>query len=157
MALFRLGRPRRLTPSFRLAASSSFLSNTVTTAVFLPIMIGVARRSVVALSRVLMPLAFASILGGSVTLIGTSTNLVVSSQLPRYGLAPIGFFELTPVGGGIAVVGLLYLFFLAPKLVPDRGPARDDRSLHPRRYLSKSLFGRAPSRGKSLAGQLGSA
>jgi di/tricarboxylate transporter len=141
------------------AAVSSFLSNTVTTAVFLPIMIGVARRSATALSRVLMPLAFASILAGSVTLIGTSTNLVVSSQLPRYGLAPIGFFELTPVGLGITVLGLLYLFFVAPKLVPDRGQREMTDKYDLRRYLSEALI-QPGSRlaGKTLSeSQLGSA
>lgn len=141
------------------AAVSSFLSNTVTTAVFLPIMIGVARRTAVALSRVLMPLAFASILAGSVTLIGTSTNLVISSQLPRYGLAPIGFFELAPVGVVITTFGLLYLFFLAPRLVPDRGERDMTDRYDLRRYLSEALI-QPGSRlaGKSLAeSQLGSA
>ena len=140
------------------AAVSSFLSNTVTTAVFLPIMIGVARRAGTALSRVLMPLAFASILAGSVTLIGTSTNLVVSSQLPRYGLPPIGFFELTPVGLGITVIGLLYLIFVAPKLVPERGQREMTDRYDLRRYLSEALIS-SGSRfsGKTLAeSQLGS-
>ena len=141
------------------AAVSSFLSNTVTTAVFLPIMIGVARRAGTALSRVLMPLAFASILAGSVTLIGTSTNLVVSSQLPRYGLAPIGFFELTPVGLGMTVIGLLYLIFVAPKLVPDRGQREMTDRYDLRRYLSEALIGTGSRfAGKTLAeSQLGSA
>jgi di/tricarboxylate transporter len=137
---------------------SAFLSNTVTTAVFLPVMIGVARRSAVRLSRVLMPLAFASILAGSVTLIGTSTNLVISSQLPRYGLPPIKFFELAPVGIGITLIGLLYLFFLAPKLVPDRGEHEMTDRYDLRRYLSEAQI-QPGSRlaGKSLAeSQLGS-
>lgn len=141
------------------AAVSSVLSNTVTTAVFLPIMIGVARRTSLALSRVLMPLAFASILAGSVTLIGTSTNLVISSQLPRYGLARIGFFELAPVGAAITILGLLYLFFLAPRLVPDRGEREMTDRYDLRRYLSEALI-QPGSRlaGKSLAeSQLGSA
>jgi di/tricarboxylate transporter len=141
------------------AAVSSFLSNTVTTAVFLPIMIGVARRTATALSRVLMPLAFASILAGSVTLIGTSTNLVVSSQLPRYGLPPIGFFELTPVGGGITILGLLYLIFVAPRLVPDRGQREMTDKYDLRRYLSEALIQPGSKlAGKTLAeSQLGSA
>jgi di/tricarboxylate transporter len=141
------------------AAVSSFLSNTVTTAVFLPIMIGIARRAALALSRVLMPLAFASILAGSVTLIGTSTNLVISGQLPRYGIAPIGFFELAPVGAGITVLGLLYLFFLAPRIVPDRGEREMTDRYDLRRYLSEALI-QPGSRlaGKSLAeSKLGSA
>jgi len=153
--------PARVTQLILLAvaAVSSFLSNTVTTAVFLPIMIGVARRAGTALSRVLMPLAFASILAGSVTLIGTSTNLVVSSQLPRYGLPPIGFFELTPVGLGITVIGLLYLVFVAPKLVPDRGRREMTDKYDLRRYLSEAIIGKGSRfAGKSLAeSQLGSA
>jgi di/tricarboxylate transporter len=141
------------------AVVSSFLSNTVTTAVFLPIMIGVARRAAVSLSRVLMPLAFASILAGSVTLIGTSTNLVISSQLPRYGLAPIGMFELTPVGLGITVLGLVYLMFVAPRLVPDRGQRDMTDRYDLRRFLSEAVI-RPGSKlaGKTLAeSQLGSA
>jgi di/tricarboxylate transporter len=153
--------PMRVTRVILVAvvAVSSFLSNTVTTAVFLPIMIGVARRAGTALSRVLMPLAFASILAGSVTLIGTSTNLVVSSQLPRYGLPPIGFFELAPVGIGITVIGLLYLLFVAPKLVPDRGQREMTDRYDLRRYLSEALIGPGSRfAGKTLSeSKLGSA
>jgi di/tricarboxylate transporter len=143
LASVRGEKPMRITRLILIAvaAVSSFLSNTVTTAVFLPIMIGVSRRAGTALSRVLMPLAFASILAGSVTLIGTSTNLVVSSQLPRYGLPPLGFFELTPVGLGITVIGLLYLMFVAPRLVPDRGQREMTDRYDLRRFLSEALIG----------------
>jgi di/tricarboxylate transporter len=155
------GRPVVLTRAIlaATAAVSSFLSNTVTTGVFLPIMIGVARRSSIALSRVLMPLAFASILAGSVTLIGTSTNLVISSQLPRFGLPPIGFFELAPVGVGITIIGLAYLFYLAPRLIPDRSEREMTDQYDLRSFLSEALI-KPGSRlvGKSLAeSQLGSA
>src|ERR1700741_2992594 len=68
---------------------SGFLSNTVTTAAMLPLAIGAARRASIPASKVLMPLAFASILSGGVTLISTSTNLVVSGELPKFGLEPI--------------------------------------------------------------------
>ncbi|MGQ0553588.1 MAG: SLC13 family permease [Planctomycetota bacterium] len=102
---------------------SSFLSNTVTTAAMMPFAIGSSRRAGLRASQVLMPLAFASILAGGVTLISTSTNLVVSGELPKYGLEPIGFFEMAPVGLVIVVLGLLYLFFIAPKLMPERGAA----------------------------------
>lgn len=99
---------------------SGFVSNTVTTAAMLPLALGSARRARVPASRVLMPLAFASILSGGVTLISTSTNLVVSGELPAYGLDPIGFFELAPLGLIITVLGMLYLLFVAPGLVPQR-------------------------------------
>ncbi|HEX5012304.1 MAG TPA: SLC13 family permease [Planctomycetota bacterium] len=100
---------------------SSFVSNTVTTAAMLPLAIGTARRARVPRSKVLMPLAFASILSGGVTIISTTTNLVVSGELPRFGMQPIGFFEMAPVGIVVTVAGMLYLFFLAPRLIPERG------------------------------------
>lgn len=102
------------------AGVSAFTSNTATTAVFLPVVAGVSRRAGLPASRVLMPLAYASILGGTVTLIGTSTNLVVSGALPATGEKPLGFFELAWVGLPTAAIGLLYLFFIAPRLLPAR-------------------------------------
>ncbi|GGM13066.1 SLC13 family permease [Deinococcus aerophilus] len=108
------------------AGISAFTSNTATTAVFLPVVAGVSRRAGISASRALMPLAFASILGGTVTIIGTSTNLVVSGALPVAGQRPLGFFELAWVGLPIAVVGLLYLFFIAPRLLPVRDAALEE-------------------------------
>ena len=116
---------------------SSFFSNTVTTAVFLPIAIGAARRARVPISKVLMPMAFASILASPVTLIATSTNLLVSGMLPRYGLERIGFLEMTPVGLPIVVVGMLYLLFLAPKLVPDREEGEMTERYGLRKFLTE--------------------
>ncbi|ABF45685.1 Citrate transporter [Deinococcus geothermalis DSM 11300] len=128
------------------AGVSALTSNTATTAVFLPVVTGLARRAGIAPSRVLMPLAFASILGGTVTLIGTTTNLVVSGALPALGLQPLGFFELAWVGLPVAVVGLLYLFFVAPRLLPARDAVLEE-SL--RAYLADLTV--AP--GSPLAGQ----
>lgn len=108
------------------AGVSSLTSNTATTAVFLPVVSGLSRRAGIPASRSLMPLAFASILGGTITVIGTSTNLVVSGALPATGLKPLGFFELAWVGVPVALVGLLYLFFVAPKLLPDREAQLED-------------------------------
>jgi di/tricarboxylate transporter len=99
---------------------SSFISNTVTAAVFLPIVIGAAKRARLPASKLLMPMAFASILASGVSVIATSTNLVVAGVMPKYGLAPLRFFELTPVGLVVVGVGMLYLIFVAPRLIPDR-------------------------------------
>ncbi len=103
------------------AGLSAFISNTAATAFFLPIVIGVAARARVSPSRLLLPLAFASILSSSVTLVSTSTNLVVSGLMTEYEMAPMGMFELAPVGVPIALVGLLYMLTVGRRLVSERG------------------------------------
>jgi di/tricarboxylate transporter len=115
------------------AISASVLKNTTTTAMFVPVVIGLASRAKIPPSKLLMPLAFGAILGGSCTLIGTSTNLAVSSALARYTtdpniaetvkqqLAPFTMFELTPVGIIMVAVGLIYMLFVGRKLLPARG------------------------------------
>jgi di/tricarboxylate transporter len=102
------------------AMFSSVVSNTVTTAAFLPVAIGAAHRAKVPKSKVLLPLAYASMLGGMVLLYGTSTNLVASAAFPRFGLQPIGVAELSPVGLPVAVLGILIVVLLGPVLLPTR-------------------------------------
>ncbi len=116
---------------------SAFVANTVTTAVFVPLAIGASKRAKFPASKILMPIAFASILTGTMTVIGTSTNLVVAGQMNRLGLEPLGFFEMTPVGAVIAVVGMLYLLFLAPKLTPDRGSAEAEHVGSQRKFRTE--------------------
>jgi di/tricarboxylate transporter len=102
---------------------SSFISNTAATAFLLPVVAGAAARLRVNVSRFLLPLAFATILASSVTLIATSTNIVVSGLMVQHALAPIGVFELTPVGLPIAFVGLIYMLTVGRRLMPDRRAA----------------------------------
>ena len=102
------------------AALSAFISNTAATAFFVPIVIGLAKRAHISPSQLLMPLAFASIVTSSVTLISTSTNLVVNGLMTQFGLPAMGLFELAPVGLPIAAVGLCYIFFVGRRLVPVR-------------------------------------
>ena len=71
-----------------------------------------------------MPLSFATILGGVITVIGTSTNLVVSGLMEAQGMAPIGMFELTKIGLPVAVLGLLSVIVCAPIVLPNRRTAR---------------------------------
>lgn len=101
-------------------AVSAFVNNTPVVVVFLPILVTLAQRQSLAASKLLMPMSFASILGGSTTLIGTSTNLVASSVGQRLGLAPLSMFELTPLAMLLAAVGLGYLLLFAPRLLPRR-------------------------------------
>ncbi|HEY60531.1 MAG TPA: SLC13 family permease [Anaerolineae bacterium] len=102
------------------AILSTFMSNTGATAFFLPIIIGLAHELRISRSKLLLPLAFASILASSVTLISTSTNIVISSLITDFDMRPFGMFELTPVGLPILVVGLMYMYFIGHRLVPDR-------------------------------------
>ena len=99
---------------------SAFMSNTATVAAMLPVASGLARRMQIKPSRLFMPLAFASILGGSLTLIGTSTNIVVSGALPRFGEPELSLFELTPAALPAVSLGLLYLLTVGRRLLPDR-------------------------------------
>jgi di/tricarboxylate transporter len=99
---------------------SAFMNNTTVTAVFLGPVMGLARRIGVPPSRLLMPLAFASLLGGTCTLIGTSTNVAVSGAISKLGLKPFTMFEFTAVGLVILFTGILYMVFIGTRMVPER-------------------------------------
>ncbi len=99
---------------------SAFMNNTTVTAVFLGPVMGLARRIGVPPSRLLMPLAFAAILGGTCTLIGTSTNVAVSGAITKLGLEPLGMFEFTHVGLVVLVSGIAFMVLFGSKLVPER-------------------------------------
>lgn len=103
------------------AASASVLKNTTTTAMYLPVVLGIAEKAKIPPSKLLIPLAFGAILGGSCTLIGTSTNLAVSTAIERYGMSPYSMFELTLVGAVSAIVGILYMLTIGIRLLPERG------------------------------------
>ncbi len=134
------------------ATLSSLLSNTASTAFFVPIVLGLASRLRISVGKLLMPLAFASILASSVTLVSTSTNIVISGLLTRYGMAPLGMFELTPVGIPVAVAGLLYMLTIGRRLLPDRQPNDDLQQLGNRLYLTEVVVQpHSPLVGKSLA------
>ena len=99
-----------------------------------------------------MPLSFAAILGGMVTLIGTSTNLVVSGLLVDAGDAPLGMFELAPIGLPIAVLGVCAVLLLAPAVLPDRTPAREDLTREYREFVVRmTVDGKGPLAGHTVA------
>ncbi len=116
------------------ALLSAFISNTAATAFFIPIVLGFAAKSGVSPSKYLLPLAFASIVTSSVTLISTSTNLVVSDMLARQQMPPMGMFELAPVGLPIAALGLLYMWFIGVRLMPERADAASAMDVGERDY-----------------------
>jgi di/tricarboxylate transporter len=122
------------------ALCASVLKNTTTTAMFVPVVMGLAERAKVAPSKLLMPLAFGAILGGTCTLIGTSTNLAVSGAMARYGMEPLSMFELTPVGLAIVGIGLFYMLFVGRFLVPRTTNAESiTEQYHIRDYISELL------------------
>ncbi|MBL9157093.1 MAG: SLC13 family permease [Verrucomicrobiales bacterium] len=99
---------------------SAFLNNTPIVVVFLPVLLGFARASGLKASRLLIPLSFFSILGGTVTLIGTSTNILVSGVAVEQGQPPFTIFEISKMGLIYALIGGAYLLFFGKKLLPDR-------------------------------------
>lgn len=101
-------------------AVSAFINNTAAVAVFLPLVMALSERGKLSASKLLIPLSFASQFGGVCTLIGTSTNLLVSSISERSGVGAFSMFEFTPMGGIMLAVGTVYLLVVSRWLLPDR-------------------------------------
>ena len=101
------------------ALASAFINNTPVVVLFVPVVISLGCRFGISPSKYLIPVSYASILAGTCTLIGTSTNIIVSDLSIRYGYGELGMFELAKVGLPIAVVGLVMLVVLGPRLMPN--------------------------------------
>lgn len=102
------------------ATLSAFINNTPVVVVFLPIVLAHARATGLKASKLLIPLSFASILGGTCTLVGTSTNLVVDGVAQDFGQPAFGMFEITKLGAVYAVIGTIYLLTIGRRLLPAR-------------------------------------
>jgi di/tricarboxylate transporter len=105
---------------------SAFINNTPVVAIFIPIMLSVAGSMNISVSKLLMPLSFAAMFGGVCTLIGTSTNILVSTIAVRYGQPAFGMFEFAPLGLIFFGAGLVYMLLIGIRLIPDR---RTDKEL----------------------------
>jgi di/tricarboxylate transporter len=141
------------------ATVSAFMSNTAATAFFVPLVLGYASKVGESPSKFLLPLAFASILTSSVTLISTSTNLVVSELLTRYRQPPMGMFEMAPVGIPIAVLGILYIWTIGVRLLPQREDQKPEEKIGERKYQADivvdadgPLVGKSPTAAKITGG-----
>jgi len=104
---------------------SAFINNTAAVAIFMPIVLGLAREINTSPSKLLMPLSYASMFGGSCTLIGTSTNILVSSIAERYGIPGFSMFEFASMGLIFFFFGFLYMITIGVRLIPDRAVAKD--------------------------------
>ncbi|MDH3232321.1 MAG: SLC13 family permease [Alphaproteobacteria bacterium] len=111
---------------FLVMVISAFLNNIPVVVMFIPIMQALAARVGRSASSVMIPLSFVAVLGGMGTLIGSSTNLLVSGELDVLGLKPFGFFDFSVPGVVLAGVGFFYAQLVAPRLLPDRGPMADE-------------------------------
>ncbi|MBA3650193.1 MAG: SLC13 family permease [Chthoniobacterales bacterium] len=99
---------------------SAFVNNTPVVVVFMPVVLALARTTELKASRLLIPLSYFSILGGTCTLLGTSTNLLVDGVNRHHGQPPFGIFEITPLGIIYAVIGIAYVLLIGRKLLPQR-------------------------------------
>jgi di/tricarboxylate transporter len=128
---------------------SAFMNNTPVVVLLTPVAIMLARALDIAPSRLLIPLSFAAIMGGTTTLIGTSTNLLVSDVATQNGLAPISMFEITIPGVLMGLIGIAYMALFGRWLLPDREPTGID--LPARRFVTEMLVPEgSPFVGKSL-------
>ncbi len=126
------------------AVLSAFMNNIGVAALMLPVVIDVARRTKIPASRLLMPLAYSTLLGGLMTLIGTPPNLLISESLVLNGYEPFALFDFTPIGGAVMIIGVTFVALLGRLLLPKRRAERDkhvsQRTLRSRYKLQERTF-----------------
>jgi len=143
-----LGAQARLI--FPVVLSSVFLNNTPIVAMLTPVVLEWTRSIRISASKLLIPLSYASILGGVCSMIGTSTNLVVNGLLIQSGRPGLELFDITWVGLPVAVVGIAYLLLFGRRLLPSRKPV-DLAVENPREYtVEMAVVDRGPLTGKSI-------
>lgn len=129
---------------------SGFINNTAAVSIFIPVGTNLAEHYRISPSKVLLPLSYAAVVGGTCTLIGTSTNLLVAALAVQHGLAPFTMFEFLWVGGALFLVGMVYTLFVAMRWLPDR---RTQRSLTGKYQMAPYLTEVKLPPGSDLAGK----
>ena len=126
------------------AVLSAFMNNIGVAALMLPVVVDVARRTRIPASRLLMPLAYSTLLGGLMTMIGTPPNLLISESMTRFGFEPFKLFDFTPIGGAVMAVGVIFVAFfgrfLLPKQIAEHGKHVSQRSLRSQYKLHERTF-----------------
>lgn len=127
------------------AVLSAFMNNIGVAALMLPVVVEVARRTRIPASRLLMPLAYSTLLGGLMTLIGTPPNLLISESMVLNGYEPFGLFDFTPLGGAVMVIGVTFVALAGRFMLPKQRASRGDkhvsqRSLRSRYKLQERTF-----------------
>ena len=125
--------------TFNLGALSAFFNNTPLVALGIPYVLKWSKEQKLPASKFLIPLSYATIFGGCVTLIGTSTNLVVNGLAVEHGETSLGIFAFTPIGLPMLIIGTLYLIYVAPKLLPSIKNAMDDLVESSRQYFVETV------------------
>ena len=129
---------------------SAFMNNTPVVVIFIPILAQLAKDLNLSPSKVMIPLSYAAILGGMITLIGSSTNLLVSGTVVNLGLNPIGFFEFFVPGMIMSIVGMIYIVLFLPKILPDRAKG-GDKYIDDRSFVTQiNISGEYEFSGKKL-------
>jgi len=131
---------------------SAFINNVGATAMLLPAVVGISRQAKIPLSRLLIPLSFVSLLGGTMTLIGTPANILGTGILADRGLPSFSFFSFTPIGAIFLGTGIVYMVLIGRHLLPVREPVKDlQRAYQMRDYVSEvRVLPESPLAGKTL-------
>lgn len=119
---------------------SAFMNNTTVTALLIPPVMSLSKKSNIPASKILMPLAFASIVGGTCTLIGTSTNVAVGAYLSKNNIATIGMFDFTLLGIILTVIAFVYMMTIGRWLLPDRKEQEISEYYNVREYMSEIMI-----------------
>ncbi len=131
---------------------SAFMNNVGATAMLMPALIGISRRTKVAVSKLLIPLAFSSLLGGAMTLIGTPANILAMGILADHGLTTVGFFGFAPMGFVLLTTGVVYMVLIGRHLLPERQGAQARQDVYRlREYVTEvGIPDESPLAGKTL-------
>ena len=131
---------------------SAFMNNVGAVAMLLPAVVGISRQTKVPVSKLLIPLAFASLLGGKMTLIGTPANILATGIVAEHGLPTFGFFEFMPMGVVVLTTGILYMVLIGRRLLPVREGARGKEDIDRlREYVTEvRVSPDSPLNGKTL-------